>query len=76
MVMIPNPEKPSEAEEIMQSIAALYQCQVNGRWDIAALDRWLRRHPENIMHAAQRLEDRLNELFPPKEDSHERSASA
>lgn len=67
MVMIPNPEKPSEAEEIMQSIAALYQCRSDGGWNLSALERWLKYHPDIILQAAQRLDDRLNDLFPPKE---------
>ena len=64
MAKIPHPDRPGEVEEIDLAVLELMKCQVNGRWDLTALDRWLKHYPDAICRATERLDAWLDDLFP------------
>jgi len=67
MVMIPNPDKPSEAEEIISIVQELWRLQKNEYWDIVELGKRLSPKLDQICAAAERIDDHYNELYPPTE---------
>lgn len=48
---------PNEIEETELALTDLHKCQERGRYDIGLLDKWLRRLPENIWKAMERLRE-------------------
>lgn len=75
MVMIPNPDKPSEAEEIIRKFQELWRYEQNGRWDVEALIKWVKNESDPICSAAQRIDEHFDELYPPTEVPYERTAN-
>jgi len=71
MATSPNPNKPAETEEIQLALIELMKCQVNGRWDLSSLDKWLDRYPEEMSRAAERLDQALESVFPSEEALHD-----
>lgn len=48
---------PNEIEETELALTELHKCQERGRYDIGALDKWLKRLPDNIWRAMERLRE-------------------
>lgn len=67
MVYIPNPSKPGETQEIEKVLLELMDLKRDGRWNLAGLEKWLEDRPMQLFRANRRLDEHLDELYPPKE---------
>lgn len=65
--MIPHPDKPNDAEEIIRKFQELWRHEKDGRWDVEALIKWVKTESDPICLAAERIEEHYNELYPPTE---------
>ena len=64
MTKIPHPDKPCEADEIIQHIAALHQCKSKGVWDLEGVMRWLKVNLPQMDEAAERMAEYIDEQYP------------
>lgn len=64
MTYIPNSDKPTDAQEIEGAIIELYKCQSLGSWNLSKLNNWLERYPIEILHAAKRIDEQFEQIYP------------
>lgn len=76
MTYIPNQDKPSEAGEINNHIAQLYQCKKTGVWDMEGVMRWLRVNLPQMADAADYMEGFMEDMFPGTEINQKESDAA
>lgn len=69
-VTIPNPNFPSEIDELESIMHNLMDCQVRNRYDMGALDKWLTDKPDAVFDAIQRLRGLMEIMYPPMVVTH------
>ncbi|MFD2330054.1 hypothetical protein ACFSR7_12450 [Cohnella sp. GCM10020058] len=74
MLMMTNPDRPAEVSELERAMYALYQCKSGGRWDLGALDKWLKLYPDQMAAAIDTLGSVLDGFYPPLEVPNEQHA--
>lgn len=68
MTHIPNPEKPSEIDEIWNHLQLLRRCEIaTDKFDVEGVAKWLRNNLGKLETAFERLDNHVEDIYPGSE---------
>lgn len=67
MTYIPNPEKPAEIDAMWSALGKLRRNELNGKWDLEGLTKWLKTELLPMEEALERLDEQYELQHPGKE---------
>lgn len=64
-MIIPNPDKPAEIEEVWQHLQYLRRFEFHtDRWDLEGIANWLRNNLGQLERAFERLDEHVSDMYP------------